>query len=100
MILREYAFRRWLEKQPPSASVGLRGNSHCCPLAKYLDARTGNGYWAVYPNYYSARNYLDGCAEHKMPAWATEFVKRVDRLHRIKNKVITARRALRVLNDA
>ena len=93
-------FIRWLEKHEPNAVVGVRNSKRTCPLSYYLQYQ---GIRTPIVGYVSILDDDDPSFTRDTPAWAIEFMRRIDTTTEFMRidaaeKYITARDALSVLD--
>ena len=83
------AFTAWLENQPPDHRFGVcpNGWAESCPLACFLGPGTLIAWRSFWPS--GEAFYL--------PAWAKEFVRRLDRT--LQSKACTVTHCLEILRE-
>lgn len=93
----EWEFRSWLEEQPEGAIVGNVEHDYDCPIARYLEAKTGKA-WRV--NERRARKASEPWEENiPLPLWGRLFVCSVDMASTYSGPYITREQALHVLDS-
>jgi len=95
MPLTADALRAWLKNLPPNQWVGHPRSPVCCTLANYLNS-FGVGTWWTNEKILSCID--DKCRQTQAvltPTWAKRFIER----HDASRGEITARRALKILDE-
>lgn len=95
-MLSKKKFKAWLERYPQDTSVvGWSLKHESCPIARFLGETTDAVAPIVRPHSWIAWNHR---RSHRMPQWATTFVKLVD--HWGQGKPVPKQVALRLLETS